>query len=432
MTISPGHTIWLRGGTYPGNYLAALVGSEPDYITVRAYPGETPVIDGSLNIQGGWLTFRNIAFLNSRTDRVRAAGGELDTVTGTTGAANIRLINCIIHDSAQNGIGLWQQATNCLIYGCVIYNNGFVNTADDQGDGHGIYTQNTAGVKTFKHNILGPPFNFCFQAYARTDTPQRGWDFIENVVIGGKLYFGGDNSVRQEDVLIDANHIYAGNVQLGDLYLQNGDVILTNNRLYGGQAGVISGQPLTIKYWENITLTGNKIVSLHHNVLRFIEPADTGSNVRNWDNNAYYGNGLDAAPFNEDGVQDYTLTEWRTVKGFDGNSTLTATLPTTNEIFVYPNEYRDIHSCRMGIIVVWNWEGLSSVGVDLSSLELANGNYCLRNGVNISETYSFAYAGSALSIPMDGWTVSSPIGMDAPLIDNPFPLFGCFVLERAL
>lgn len=432
MTILPGQTLWLRGGTYSGDYIATLAGSNPDYLTIRAYPGEKPVVDGSMNIQGGWLTFIEIEFMNSRTDRVRSqTGGNLDTVTGTTGAANLRLINCFIHDSEENGVGLWKQATNSLLYGCVIYNNGFVNTADDAGDGHGVYTQNTSGTKTFRQNVFSSPFHMCFQAYARDDTPQLGWDFRENVVVGGRVYFGGDASVRQEGVSVDANHLYNASVQLGDLYPQNGDLIFTNNRLHGGVAG-LSGQPLTLKYWENINLQNNRLVSAHNKLLRFIEPADTSGNVRAWDGNEYYGPGLDATPFNEDGVENYSLADWRTAKGFDGNSTLTATLPTTNEIFVYPNEYRDIHSCRMGIIVVWNWEGLSSVGVDLSSLELANGNYCLRNGVNISETYSFAYAGSALSIPMDGWTVSSPIGMDAPLIDNPFPLFGCFVLERAL
>ena len=44
--VQPGHTVWLRGGTYPGNWSCALNGREGARITFRAYPGERVILQG--------------------------------------------------------------------------------------------------------------------------------------------------------------------------------------------------------------------------------------------------------------------------------------------------------------------------------------------------------------------------------------------------
>src|SRR5450759_4848487 len=47
--VQPGDTIWLRGGTYTGNFTSYLTGSARAAIVVRQYPGERATLDGNAN-----------------------------------------------------------------------------------------------------------------------------------------------------------------------------------------------------------------------------------------------------------------------------------------------------------------------------------------------------------------------------------------------
>ena len=43
-------------------------------------------------------------------------------------------------------------ATNVLVYGCLLYNNG--RASPDNAEGHGIYVQGDVGTKTMADNII--------------------------------------------------------------------------------------------------------------------------------------------------------------------------------------------------------------------------------------------------------------------------------------
>ena len=47
--VNPGDTIWLRGGTYTGNFTSYLTGTAKAPIVVRQYPGERATLDGNVN-----------------------------------------------------------------------------------------------------------------------------------------------------------------------------------------------------------------------------------------------------------------------------------------------------------------------------------------------------------------------------------------------
>src|SRR2546430_15149648 len=49
--VQPGDTIWLRGGTYTGNFDGTLTGTSTAPIVVRQYPGERATIDGNLHVR---------------------------------------------------------------------------------------------------------------------------------------------------------------------------------------------------------------------------------------------------------------------------------------------------------------------------------------------------------------------------------------------
>ena len=47
--VHPGDTIWLRGGTYTGNFTSYLTGTASQPIIVKQYPGERAKLDGNVN-----------------------------------------------------------------------------------------------------------------------------------------------------------------------------------------------------------------------------------------------------------------------------------------------------------------------------------------------------------------------------------------------
>jgi hypothetical protein len=78
------------------------------------------------------------------------------------------------------------------------------------------------------------------------------------------------------------------------------------------------------------------------------------------------------------------------------------------------------------MVSIFNRDSAATVSVDFSSL-LANGNYRLRNGQNMTETWDFTQAGVAINIPMNIWTAPHIIGAGDGY--NYLPIFGAFVIE---
>jgi len=73
-SLQPGDTIWLRGGTYVGRFTSVLTGLPSSVYTVRAYPGESPKIDGNWSTALGSPVNTASAY-NSDTISVTSAAG---------------------------------------------------------------------------------------------------------------------------------------------------------------------------------------------------------------------------------------------------------------------------------------------------------------------------------------------------------------------
>ncbi len=165
--VHAGDTIWLRGGTYTGNFTSYLTGTPSLPIVVRQYPGERATLNGNVNASlsgsgapvltvlrsGGYTWYWGFEVTNSspvRTDTnpcTHCRGDGIDVfATGT------KIINCVVHDTGQ-GIGFWSAAGNSEVYGNLVYYNGY--WGPDGGHGHGIDTQNDEdGSTLIRHNII--------------------------------------------------------------------------------------------------------------------------------------------------------------------------------------------------------------------------------------------------------------------------------------
>lgn len=182
--IKPGHTLYLRGGTYTGAFTSTLVG-----VTVKPYQDEKPVIDGSLAIDGSDSTFEGLDVFNSAwVSRVSAQIGSAptDIPAAARGGSAIDIFgprttvrDCTMHDTRQ-GAGLWASAPGSTIEGCLFYNNGW--DAPDRLHGPCLYAQNRLTPKmTIKNNCFANTYStVALHAYT-----EGGWmwhfDFSGNI-----------------------------------------------------------------------------------------------------------------------------------------------------------------------------------------------------------------------------------------------------------
>lgn len=214
--ISPGDTIYLRGGTYTGDFTCALNGASNNPILITAYQDEHPIIDGAFTINGSYTDWRNIEFMYSGWptriyESLPVANQKQLTVSGT----GVRFFNNIIHDMFNV---LWGEAAG-LCYGNHIYYVGVQMT--DRGGGHSLYTQNSTPRKTIKHNMMHHSFGWGIHAYTEQGHIDN-FDFVENVCYkaGGLATTG-----VLDNILIGGSVIASG-------------IVATGNLTYGGRNGI--------------------------------------------------------------------------------------------------------------------------------------------------------------------------------------------------
>ena len=165
--VQPGDTIWLRGGTYKGDFNTAISGTASAPIIVRQYPGERATINGSLATTGKYTWFWGFEVAN-------ADAGSQGTAGVNSLCTGCRFINLVIHDHSSNGLGMWSEGPDQEAYGNIIYNNGFYGQSADHA-AHGIYAQNSAGAKRLIDNILVNQFGYGVHIYAEESGM---WNFI--------------------------------------------------------------------------------------------------------------------------------------------------------------------------------------------------------------------------------------------------------------
>jgi hypothetical protein len=466
--VRPGDTIWVRGGTYPGRYASTLSGTAASPIKVRAYPGERVTIDGSntvtsttslasaaqwttqtlkvTSVKGYHLGIPNRPLEieisdGSNDERLRivgvtapdtltvqracgvatcaawAAGSQVyaignselilaggqytwfwgmelmitqqthvygftsqwnppwpDPSTGVQDACiGCKFINLVVHDSGANGIFSSASGQATEIYGNLIYYNG-VDTITDRAHGHGIYAQNTLNgpTKTIEDNIIFRNFFLGIQIYG------TGAAYLDNFNVVGNTFFETSQP----------GHNYPINQMLiGDAGVFN-NFVFRDNMAYGRTAGgdIGYGGSISAPECRSPTITNNYLAN-------------------------YLGGTVLKVTCSTPTISGNTL--WGTTQDFSAGSypsnTYYSSRPTGTRVFVKPNKYEG----GRANIIVYNWDNLNSVSVDVSGIGLAVGDaYEVRDVQNFFGTpiLSGTYGGGSLSIPLTSTAVSQPKG----------------------
>ena len=434
--VKPGDTIWLRGGTYQGAFTCTLLGSATAPVVVRNYRNERAVIDGNLTGRavtnsptllmwtGGYVWFWGLEIMNSDPNRWSDTPGSNPPTSRAIAtdfrAPGVKLINSIIHDTGQ-GISAWAGAPDFEAYGNLVFNNGWEST--DRGHGHGIYTQNDTGTKLFKNNVVLHQFGNGVNLYGSSAAHLRNITFDGNSFLNSIQQYGGNTPT--ENFTYVNNRSYNTAPQFG-YGTPSAGLICSNNYLARGLS-------LNL-YTGGVTIQNNTIYEQVHDgqakLVGIVLPPGAKLVDYTFDYNTYYQSSGNGSDYWASGL-GMTYTAWQK-QGFDPHGSYIPTAgpkyrPTGTKIFFTPNQYEPLRAT----ITIFNWDSLSSVSVDPSSILSPGDSYEMRNAEDyFGDATTGTYNGGSMSIPMTNHTFAGPIGSSTVLGPTGFPEFGVFFLTK--
>jgi len=233
----PGDTVWVRGGTYHEKVLFPRSGRLNKYISLKAYPGETPIIDGTgLPISGkeALVTIRGMTYISFQ-------GFDVCNYRSSTPGDNI------------DGILVDGGSTDIQVRKNKVYNIEHNVTLADGRSGHGIEIfGNTTNAMT---NILveGNTIHDCKTGYSENLTING---YVDGFTIRGNTLYNCEN------IGIDAAGGYAANPNPSLNYARNG--LIADNTLYNvessrGPLGGYGAIGIYVDGARNITVERNRI-----------------------------------------------------------------------------------------------------------------------------------------------------------------------------
>ena len=375
--VHAGDTIWVRSGTYYAPFKSTVSGNSSAPVVVRAYPGERAVIDGGRTtsdmfvVAGSYTVFWGLEFTNSNPSRTTTVIDHSFREDGiVNNAPHNKYVNLIVHDVGTGFYSYSTKSTDVEVTGGVWYNIGWM--APDRGHGHALYLKADVGPLLVRDNVVFNQFGYGMHIYTNV-----GDGLLNNIRVEGNVAF--DNG-SLSTLGTSAN---IGN--LGEP-LANGLAILSNMTYV---APTIGGENLRLGSGSGLTATNNYVVG---------------------------GKGL-------------TKGSWSGSVVMSGNTSLpdgqTASAPV---VFVRPNVYES----GRGMIVIYNQGGQSAVSVDLGKVLDAGDRYEVRNVQDLRGTpvLSGTYSGGSVSVPMQGVTPPTPVGLSSSRAPRTGPYFDVFIVTK--
>ena len=438
--VTPGSTIWLRGGRYTGGsdragFRSNLTGTADAPIVVRQFPGERAIVTNSLDVRGSYAWFWGFEVTSARQ---AATGTDYEYLVGAHAGTANRLINLVIHDGPNTGVAsftpLYTSASQTTIYGCLIYNNGTHFNLD-----HGLYLQNdvATGTVTVTDNIVFNNEAFGLHIYSRpAEGRLNGFDIEGNVLFGNgsistpvnrnnEILIGGTPAAN--DIVVRSNFTYreaasgfspykvAAEIGYIDGSNANGDVVLENNYFIGG---------LYINRWSSGNVRGNLVYDYAGPMVL----TDSSASGPTWSDNRFYGvSSLSSWQRAPNSPADFAT--WQAQTGLPSPGRYAGSGLPPNLVVVRPNQYE----AGRANIVVYNWEQDATVSVDLSTVLKVGDRYVVRNVQDFDGTpvASGTYEGGSIQLPMAAVAPPAVIGRASTPPPVTGPPFNVFVVMKA-
>lgn len=263
--VRSGDTINLLEGTHrrrPNELFdVRLAGSVDRPIYVQPAPGQRARIDGGLAVQSPsahvWIRDLEIFVSEPAPDKPVSAGSspaDLKRPSGGLhmhGGKDCKYIDLVIHNCNQ-GISCWTGEVNPEIYGCILYDNGWLGV--DRGHGHCIYTQNDQGAKTISNCIMTCRYDgsYTLHAYGSERAHVDNYLATENICYGtGPFLIGGGRP--SHGIRVYRNFLYGVAMRLGYTAPYNEDCDIRDNIIVNGR--------LEIVRYRNVVQEGNLVLA---------------------------------------------------------------------------------------------------------------------------------------------------------------------------
>ena len=410
--LKPGDTVWLLNGTYGSGgstvFTCNIHGTEAQPIIVRQYPGARATINGGIETGSGctWIWWWGFEITNTSPDRKVQNSERPPGINLVT--RGHKIINMVIHNTGHPAIGFWNPVGDGgEVYGAILFGNGLYDLSDPRFPdgwtrGSAIYAQNQTGSRLISDVISFRNFTTGMKVYT-----EGGW--ANGFTLEGNIVFDNDDwnifatakTNPMERLRVTENYTWREpddsrrNAQFGYYTGQNDAAVLDNYFAAGG------GEGLAVKYLATFDVQRNTVIGGGSLTNWFSGAAGT----KVWNNNLYRGTktlGFEVS----DVAKTYAV--WKQETGFDTGSQLTG-LPAQNKIVVRPNRYE---SGRANI-VVYNWENLAAVQVDLTPSGLPHGHlYEIRDSQNFFAAPIAAgiWNGTPVTIPLTSAAVAPIYG----------------------
>lgn len=201
--VIPGDALYLRGGTYPGDWTINIEGTAEAPIVIKPYNNEPVVIDGSLTFGKPYVKVQDVEITNSATYT------ENDGVGITMNYPGCWLIGCYIHDLHDSGVNWYGSGAGGVVE-CLFSGN----------HGDAIYTHNDGGgARLIARNLMlqGSDFvgpnRYSLHIYSGGENWLKDYTCEDNVIFGDPVHTGGGLGLT--------NFTYQRNIQYGS-YAQMG------------------------------------------------------------------------------------------------------------------------------------------------------------------------------------------------------------------
>jgi Right handed beta helix region len=420
-TVTPGSTIWLRGGTYAdgpslGGYESNLTGTPTAPIVVRQYPDEHATVTKFLVVLGAYTWYWGFEVVHTLPPVGSQFFGIDDHGPG------VKFINLVVHDATGSGIFIQPEATDAEVYGSIVYNNGRTDNLD-----HGIYCQSQSSLLV-QDNIVFDNWAFGIHCF---DKPVPA---LHNITLEGNVAFndyiwGGTSDADifvgghfpATGIIIDQNYTYRTNdsntkaADIGYNLVVNNDLVLSDNYFVGGW--------LHLGAWATATVSGNTFFNFTHGGMVWNFGDVSG---QTWSGNTFFGDSS-ALEWRHDSSTVSTFADWRTLTGLADPGSYAGTSPAGLNVVVRPNAYEP----GRANIIVYNWAQQGTVSVDVSGILHAGDRYVVQNAQDFygAPVAGGIYSGGSLQLSMVGVTPPIPLGT-TPVQAAPVtgPTFNVFVL----
>jgi hypothetical protein len=404
--------------------------------------GATVVLGGDqLFVQGTNAIYRDFEIRNSNPVRTQIPANTQNSphLRGEgvfiVGPAN-SFVNLVIHD-CQEGIFNGNTGVGTTIYGCIIYNNGYV--AGGAFNGHGVYVLHSDTAKTLhiKESVVFNNSNIGIKNDSQNGNAVNIWhegdvsfnngSWAQGVSRHWQLLAASNNGVADDITVKDCfffvpSGIAGEQLRLGIGRQANGHADVTGNYIVGGT------QTMTIESWQALTFTDNILHSSGGSNAQMVNYLPLPGAKVTWDNNTYWNQITQERGYLYDtgNPTSVAFSAWKAASGFDTNSDEeTGALPSPIA-FVRANAY----DVNRGHIIIYNLGKSHEIKVDVSSLLQRGQRYELQNVQDLTGSPVLAgkYKGKALRVPMTGLSVVSPVGYGSDFASTA-PEFAVFILR---